>query len=386
MNKLKTAVFAFIAIFIFTGCSMTKNNSDLIKINDTVITKNEFDKAYQNVTSNNMFTQMGIDLKTDPDNVFALMMKEKVVSELVVKALLNEEMDKRKITVSKEEVDKAEKELIARFGSKEQLNQILKTNGVTYEQFKKDLEDEIKLKKFVDSIALVSVGDKEAKKYYDENSDKFKYPKRVRASHILISANPEQIKIKIKEDNKDITDEELAEKVKEQMELAKKSAESLQVQVKKAPSTFAKVAKDNSQDSATAIRGGDLGFFAKEEMVEPFASKAFSMKPNTISEVIQTPYGYHIIMVTDRSEAGQLSFDESKKDIINYLEGQDKVDILKNKIEALRKEAKIEYIDEDYNPEVIQKKIKEASAENPDFEKMSQKAPAPEPKKAPEKK
>lgn len=375
MNKLKIAVFALMAMFIFTGCSLKKNDNDLIKINDTVITKSEFDKAYESVTSNNMFAQMGIDLKKDPDNVFALMLKEKVVSELLVKALLNDEMEKRKITVSKEELETGEKEIVDRFGTKDQFMQVLKLNGVTYDKFKKDLKDEIRLKKFVDSIAMVSIGETEAKKYYDENIDKFKYPKRVRASHILIAANPDQIKATLRKENKEITDEELAAKSAQQMKERLEKAESIQARVKKAPSTFAKEAKENSQDAASAIRGGDLGFFAKDEMVEAFANKAFEMAPNTISEVVQTPYGYHIIMVTDRNEAGTLSFEQSKKDIINYLESLDKVSILKNKVEELRKEAKIVYLNEDYNPENIQKKIKEAAAENPELQKTFAQAP-----------
>lgn len=365
MNKLKIAFFAVLAMIVFTGCSLKKTDNDIIKINDTVITKAEFDKAYESATSNNMFAQMGINLKDDPNNIFALMMREKVVSELIVKAILNEEMEKNKITVSKEEIANAEKEITGKFGSKEQFMQVLKINGVSYDKFKKDMEEEIKLKKFVDSIAMVSVGESEAKKYYDENIDKFKYPKRVRASHILISSNPEQIKAKLKEENKDISDEELQAKTDAIMSENRAKAEEIQKQVKKAPSTFAKVAKEKSQDTTSAVRGGDLGFFAKEEMVEAFSDKAFSMAPNTISEVVQTPYGYHIIMVTDRTEPGTVAFDKAKKDIINYLESLDKVDILKNKVENLRREAKIEYFDENYNPEVIQQKIKEAAKDNP---------------------
>ena len=368
MNKLKIAVFSLLAMFVFTGCSLKKNDNDIIKINDTVITKKEYQKAYDSLTSNNMFAQMGIDFKNDTDNIFALMMREKVVSELIVKSLLNEEMVKRNIKVAKEELEAAEKEIVSKFGSKEQFTQIIKLNGVTYETFKKDLEDEIKMKKFVDSVAMVSIGESEAKKYYDENQDKFKYPQRVRASHILISANPEQLAKKIAEEKKDVTQGELVKMVEKQMAELKDKAEKLQKQVKKAPSTFAKVAKENSQDTGSALRGGDLGFFAKEEMVEPFAKAAFELAPNTISEVVQSPYGYHIIMVTDRSEAGTLSFEQSKKDIITYLEGQDKVDILKNKIEALRKDAKIEYFDADFNPENIQKKIREAAKENPELQ------------------
>lgn len=368
MNKLKIALFALLAMFVFTGCSLKKNDNDIIKINDTVITRAEYEKAYDSVTSNNMFAQMGIDFKNDTDNVFALMMREKVISELMVKALLNEEMAKRNIKVTKEELENSEKEIVSKFGTKEQFTQLIKLNGVTYDKFKKDLEEEIKMKKFVDSIAMVSVGESEAKKYYDENLDKFQYPKRVRASHILITANADQIATKLKEEKKDITEAELNKKVLEKMNELRAQAEKLQHQVKKAPSTFAKVAKENSQDTGSALRGGDLGFFAKDEMVDAFANKAFELAPNTISEVVQTPYGFHIIMVTDRAEAGTLSFDQSKKDIINYLESQDKVDILKNKIEALRKEAKIEYLDENYNPENIQKKIREAAKENPELQ------------------
>ncbi len=368
MNKLKIALFALLAVFVFTGCSIKKNDTDLIKVNNTVITKSEYDNAYASVTSNQMFAQMGIDLKNDMDNFFSLMMRDKVVSELIIKALLNEEMEKNKISVSKEELANAEKEIIGRYGgSKEQLMQVLKLNGVSYEKFKKDIEDEIKLKKFVDSIAMVSVGESEAKKYYNENQDKFKYPKRVRASHILIAANPEQYKAKLRNENKNITNEELIEKTQEYMNAQLKVAKEIQAKVKKSPSSFAVVAKEKSQDTASALRGGDLGFFAKEEMVEPFANKAFSMAPNTISEVVQTPYGYHIIMVTDRQEAGTYSFEQSKKDIINYLESQDKVDILKNKIETLRKDAKIHYFDENYDPENIQKKIRAAAKDNPEL-------------------
>ena len=78
MNKLKVAVFALLAMFVFTGCSLKKSDNDLIKINNTVITKKEFDKAYESVTSNNMFAQMGIDLKEDTDNIFLLHFRQQI--------------------------------------------------------------------------------------------------------------------------------------------------------------------------------------------------------------------------------------------------------------------------------------------------------------------
>ncbi len=362
MNKMKLAVFTFIVMIICSGCSLKKGGEDIIKIDGTPITKVEFDKAYNEAISNNMFAQMGIDIKKDPNNTFALMIKEKVVAELIVKTILENEMEKNKITVSKDDIQNAEKEVINKFGTKEQFLQILKLNGVDYDKFKKDLEDEIKLKKYVDSIAMVSVGESEAKKYYNENIDKFKYPQRVRASHILISSNKEQIKAQIKKATPDISEKELNNKVQQIMNNNRKKAESILARVKKSPDNFAKIAKETSQDTGSAIKGGDLGYFGKDEMVEEFANKAFDMAPNTISGIVQTQFGYHIIKVTDRTEAGTYSFEQSKKDIINLLESQDKVEILKNKIETLRKSAKIEFLSDDYNPEILQKKIKSATA------------------------
>ncbi|MGM9994235.1 MAG: peptidylprolyl isomerase [Candidatus Avigastranaerophilus sp.] len=371
MNKIKILALAILTMFIFTGCSIKDSANDIIKINDTVITKSEFDKAYKEVTSNKMFEQMGIDVAKDPDNIFSLMMKEQVVSTLIVTTLLNDEMDKRKIDASKEEIENAEAEIVSKFASKDQFMLFLKSNGISYDTFKKNLKDEIKMKKYVDSIAMVSIGDAVAKKYYDENVDKFKYPKSVRASHILIAANINQIKDKIQSENKDLTDEEVTAKAQEQLNEKLQKARALQSRLKKNPKEFAKLAKENSDDTVTALKGGDLGFFAKEQMVEPFANAAFALAPNTVSDVVETDYGYHIIMVTDRKEAGTYSFEQSKKDIINYLEGQDKVDILKNKVASLRKEANIEYLDNSYNPEEIQKKIKEQAEKNPDLKALT---------------
>ena len=205
MNKIKVISLLILAMFVFSGCSVKKSGNHVMKINDTVVTQADFDKAFKEVTSNKMFEQMGIDMDKDPDNIFVLMLKEQVIASLIVKSLLNDEMDKRKIDATKEEVENAEKEVISKFGSKDQFMQILKLNGVSYDSFKKDLQDEIKMKKYVDSIAMVSIGDDIAKKYYNDNIDKFKYPKSVRASHILISANLKQIEEQIKNDEKEIS-------------------------------------------------------------------------------------------------------------------------------------------------------------------------------------
>ncbi len=368
MNKIKTLLASMLMILVLTGCGINGKN-DIIKIDNKVITQKDFNKSFD-IISGGMLKTLGIDAKKDPENVMVLMAKEQVISQLIINTLVNNAIEQSKITVSKAELEAAEKEISGKFATKEQFLQILKANGATYEDFKRNLEQEVKVKKYVDSIAMVSVGEQEALKYYKANPDKFKYPQQVRASHILIAANPDLIKDKLKKENKDIQEAALNIEVKKQMEEAKKKAQEIQLKAKKTPSSFAQLAKENSQDTLSAVKGGDLGFFTKEEMVEEFAKAAFVLKPNTISSVIQTPYGYHIIKVTDRKEAGKYTFDQTKKEIIALLENQDKMSIFKNKIAELGKNAKIEYLNDDYNPEIIQKKIKEASKDNPELKQI----------------
>ena len=366
MKKLKlfATLAAASATLLICGCT---NHNAVVTVNGDSITKAQYEKAFDAVASNSMFSQMGIDLKKDPNSFLHLMLKDRVINELIVKKLLDQEIEKRHIKVSKEDMDKQLKSIIDKVGSKEKFNQLLKDNGVTTAQFKKDLTDEVKIQKLVDTLSVVSVSDKDALKFYNENKDKFKNPDKVRASHILVSANAEELKAKIaaSEKGKNMNDDQMNAEVQKQMTQQKEKAQKLLAQVKKDPKSFAKIAKDNSDDTQSAQMGGDLGYFGKEEMVEPFSKAAFSMKPNTISEVIQTPYGYHIILVTDRQKAGTEPFDKVKDDIKDFLTNQEKVKVLQQFVDTLKNNAKIQYNDESFDPKNIQKALKEQAKNNP---------------------
>lgn len=365
MKKLKLLATALMATVLLSGCVLNKDA--IITINNDKITMAQYERAFDAAAGNSMFTQMGIDLKKDPDSFLHLMLKDRVVNELTIKTLLDQEIKKRHIKVTNEDVNNEVKSIIDKIGSKEKFNEILKQNGVSNAQLKKDLTDELKVKKLVDSLSVVAISDADAKKFYDQNKDKFKYPDRVRASHILISANPEEFKAKISssDEGKKLSQGQVITKANEQMAEQKAKAEKILAEVKKDKSQFAKIAKENSDDTISAKEGGDLGYFGEEEMVGPFAKAAFAMKPNTISGIVHTPYGYHIILVTDRKKAGVEPFDKVKEEIKAYLENQEKVKVLQQFVETLKKNAKIVYNDPSFNPEEIQKKLKEQAKNNP---------------------
>ena len=295
------------------------------------------------------------------------MMKDKAVNELIVKTLIDEEMAKRHITATNQDVDKEIKSIIDKVGSKEKFNEILKTNGISSSQFKKDIKEEVKMKKLVQTISNVQISDADAKKFYKENIAKFKYQDKVRASHILIAANPEEIKQKIASDpaNKGLSKTEIQAMVDKELAVKLEKAKKILAEVKKDPSSFEKVARENSEDPSSAKKGGDLGFFSKQEMVEPFSKAAFAQKPNTISDIVQSPYGYHIILVKDRMKAGQEPFEKVKGEIVMYMENQAQVKVLENMVESLKKQAKIEYVNPEYNPTSIQDALKKEAKSNP---------------------
>ena len=354
-KKLLAAVA--LSAVLFAGCGLKQEA--VIKVNDQIITKAQFDKTFDEQVKNSPFARMGINIKDDENGFMYLMVKERVTNELIIRALLDGEMAKRNIEVSKDDVNEAVKEIIEKVGSKEQLNAILKQNGISNAQFRKDLAEEVKMKKLAKDLGSSEVSEKEVKDYYNKNIAKFKYPEKVRASHILVSANPKEIEEVIVSDskNKDLTPEQVKAKVDEELKAKKVKADELYNKAKADINSFAALAKDNSDDAASAVKGGDLGFFAAAEMVPEFSTAAFKLRPNTISPVVKSQYGYHIILVTDRMAAGQQPYEKVKEDIKNYLSNQKQLKLLDNLVESLKKNAKIEYLTNDYNPQNIQDKL-----------------------------
>lgn len=359
MKKFLLTIIA--SSVIFCGCSL--NKEVVIKVNNNEITKAQYEEAYQNAAKNSQLAQMGIDIPEDENNLMYLMIKDRVVNEIIVKELINEELNKRQISVSKDEVKREREKMIDRVGSKEKFNALLKQNGISNSKFEKDLEQELKMKKLVEIIHPVSFSDKQAKEFYQKNQAKFRYPDKVRASHILIAANPMEIKEEIRTKNKTMNDIEINNRVQKIMQERYQKAFDISNQIKHTPDKFEAIARDESDDTMTAKNGGDVGFFSKEEMVKPFADTAFNQKPNTISDVVQTPYGFHIIKVTDRMAAGEQPFEKVKEQIKMYLTAQEQVKALEAFLSNLKSHAIIQYVDSSYDPIQIEAKMKKIAQE-----------------------
>lgn len=363
----KVASAVLFSAIVLSGCGINPEKDAVVMINDTPITKQQYEQEFKKIEGNPMFKQMGVDLKKDKDGYVGLMIKDKIINELMVKTLLDQAMKKNNIKVSNEEVEKELKSLIDKIGSKDKFNELLKQNGISSADFKKDLKEEVKIKKLVDQLSIVKISDSDTRKFYDSNLDKFKYPDKVRASHILISADADRIRevIKADEKNKDLSEAQIDEKVKQDIAAKYQKAQKILAEVKLDQSKFAKLAKENSDDPGSAEQGGDLGYFTKDQMVPEFANAAFSARPSIVTDIVKSPYGYHIILVKDRIAAGVEPYEKVKGEIAAFLENQKKVEVLQKFLADAKKDAKIVYVDESFNPDTIQKEIKDKVKDMP---------------------
>ncbi len=370
MKGQRLLITLAVSAMLFTGCGI-KSSQTIIKVNNTNITQGQFEEIFDREAQNTLNSPIHVNIK-DPNNVFvANLVKNRIVNDLIVKALLNEEIEKRGIKVTKEDMDEAIKSIVSKVGSKEQLDKILKQNNVSVGDFKKDLKEQVKIKKLAKSLSSGEVSDSEAKDYYNNNISKFKYPEQVRAAHILIKVNPEEMAAALKQKDSKLSDEEISAKINDEIKAKESKANELYSKLKADSSQFAKLAKENSEDTVSAANGGDLGFFAKQDMVPEFANAAFSARPNTVVGPVKTMFGYHIIIVTDRRAAGQEPFEKVKNDLKEYISNQKQLEQIDKLVESVKKQAKIEYINKEYDPEEIQKAVQKNIQESGEMAKKA---------------
>lgn len=141
----------------------------------------------------------------------------------------------------------------------------------------------------------IVINEADLRSFYDQNVLKLSGAEERRASHILLNA---------------AKDAPAADRQK-----AKALAETLLVDLRKAPETFADVAKKNSQDTASAVNGGDLDYFPRGAMVKSVEETVFGMNKGELSGVVESEFGFHIIKLTDIKKPVQRTFEELRAGI-----------------------------------------------------------------------
>jgi peptidyl-prolyl cis-trans isomerase C len=252
--------------------------------------------------------------------------RENITQNLITRQLLEEQAKQANIEVTPEELTAEMTTQLSNLNPPrtiEEYKKAVQEQGGDFEGIQRILTDRLKYHKLFESkfASTTKATEADAKKYYDENAKDFQVPEQVRASHILIrptdpNTDPNQAKAQ-----------------------AKAKAEDLLKKVK-GGADFATVAKESS-DCPSKAQGGDLGLFTRDKMVKPFADAAFAMKVGEISDLVESPFGYHIIRVTEHHDPNQTTFEKAKTEIIGQLTEQKMQEAIDTYVKSLRQSAKI---------------------------------------------
>jgi len=293
-NVKKGLLLILLAGMIFWGLAaacLAKEDAKLVaKVGDRSITEEDLQKEMDAQAA-----QFGVN-KAALTNDRKERYRKVILNRMVDLQLIMDAGKEYKIQVGDAEIQGEIENIKKRFPDPKNFETVLAQRNITL----KDVEDKIReglmVRKVMDQVTTHTAGlsDAEIEKYYKDNPERFKRDDEARASHILIKVD------------KGATAED--------KDKARKRIQDIREQIVKG-ADFAKLAAENSDCPSGKSSGGDLDWFGKGVMDPTFEKAAFALKPGEMSEIIETQFGFHIIKLTDKREAGTVSLAEVKGDL-----------------------------------------------------------------------
>jgi peptidyl-prolyl cis-trans isomerase C len=291
----------------------------IARINGKEIARGDFDKQLERTRAR--FQRAGRAVAP----ALEARLKENLVRKLVEESLIAQKAQAEGVAITPEELAAKVSEHKARFGSEKAFASFLERTSQTEADVAADLEKSVlRDKLFAKLLASGEPTEADAKKYYEENLDKYKQKEQIRASHILVKVE------------KDTSDKDKKAKLAE--------AKKILAEVKKAGANFEEIAKKYSE-GPTKDRGGDLGLFTRGRMVKPFEDAAFAAKAGDIVGPVETQFGFHIIKVFEKTAEQQRTFDEVKDSIMTSLKARQKSKATRELLDKLKADAQVEILE-----------------------------------------
>jgi foldase protein PrsA len=269
------------------GCSANASSGDVASVNGQKISRTEFDSR----------------LESGPAG-------KQVLNQMVQGVLIDQYAKDNNIQIADADVQKKEDEIKGKYPPG-QFDQILKAQGLTEDDVRRILRQQLVIEKAVGKN--ITVSDADIKSYFDKNHAMLDKPEQARARHILVA------------------DQKTANDVEAKL---------------KSGAKFEDLAKQYSTDPSTKDKGGELGFFGRKQMVPAFEQAAFSQKIGTVGPPVKSPFGYHIIQVEERKPAEKATLASSRDTIKQQLLQQQEAQQVPVFLQTLRSKAKIDIYDD----------------------------------------
>ena len=260
----------------------------LVTVNGATLTQGELDRELQ-------LRMLALRKQTRPEQAaaFKASMRNHIIEQFIMRSLLLQEAERRRIEITSDDEKKAYDEIRAKLPAGTSLEQILQQSPMGEARMREEVLVGIRINKLLDSQLTndTPVSSQEVAQYRAKNPARLTVPETVRARHILLA---------VKKD----ADEETRSGTRERIEALRGRLLG--------GADFAAVATEHS-DCPSKEKGGDLGSFRRGQMVKPFEDAAFSQDIDVVGAVIETRFGYHIIQVLEHKEPRQVPDAEIRK-------------------------------------------------------------------------
>ena len=269
-------------------------NPAVLKVNDELVYAAEISMVMQNIAG-----QMSGQGEQPPNQE---QLVQAATQRVVEQKLLSQEAERLGIQVNDLRLAEMVQAVEQQAGGRATLDANLAQMGSNYDQIVNTLREMDLVRTYIENqiVPTIQVTDEEVAAFYAENPQMFQSPEQVHARHILFTTT-EDAEAQAVVDARGKADD------------ARKRAV--------AGEDFAELARELSE-GPSAPNGGDLGFFSKDRMVPEFADAAFALEVGQISEVVRTQFGFHVIKVEERREAGTVPLEEASDNLTNLLEQQ----------------------------------------------------------------
>jgi len=315
--------WALLVVLVFLSISLLAlalenqpSKGKIAVVNGSVITQEDFDREMSRVQR--QFLNMGKHLN---DSQMPKIKKE-VLENLIGFELLYQESQKKAIKIDEATINEQVMTLKKRFPSEAEFKSALTKVNLSEVAIKNQIARGLAIEQLIGTYVTKkdTVSDQEIKAFYESHPGLFKQPEQVRASHILIKVDPQANEVKRAEAQK---------KIKEIQQKLQKGED------------FATLAKALSEGPSKA-EGGDLGYFSRGRMVKSFEEAAFALRPNEVSDIVETKFGYHLIKVIEKRPETTTAFEDAKDKLGQYLKQQKAEKEVSIYVHELKEKAKVE--------------------------------------------
>ena len=259
-----------------------------------------------------------------------------LIEKEVVRELVHQHGEKKNLEVDSDLIEKEIKALREPYASDEEFENALSARNITLQDLKNSMEVDIHARQLLNEQikGKIDISDKDVKKYYEGNKQKFHRPESFRTRHILAALFPPDA----------LRRQSISKLQKNREYFARIAEEKIDDIIKelKEGADFEELAKKKSDDEYSRDNGGDLNFMYKGVFDPAYDEAVSKLKPGETSGKVTTRFGFHVIQLIEKHPPEQAPFDEMENSIQKFLFMEEAKKLAEVYIEGMRKQAKIE--------------------------------------------